>query len=91
MKLLCQPQFANFQNINSVTIIDCFDYYQKMEAMSEENSMYCDICKKEEKFFYQSYIVTSPEIIIIILDRGEDIEFNVKLEYYEFLNLQEYV
>ena len=42
MKLLCQPQFANFQNINSVTIIDCFDYYQKMEAMSEENSMYCD-------------------------------------------------
>ena len=87
----CQPQFANFQNINSVTIADCFDFNQKMETMSGENSMYCNICKRQETAFYKSYIVTSPEIIIIILNRGKGIEFNVKLEFEEFLNLQKYV
>ena len=91
MMLFCQPQLANIQNINSVTIKDCFDFNQKMETMSGENSMYCNICKRQETAYYQSYIVTSPEIIIIILNRGKGIEFNVKLEFYEFLNIQEYV
>ena len=91
MMLFCQPQLANIQNINSVTIKDCFDFNQKMETMAGENSMYCNICKRQETAYYQSYIVTSPEIIIIILNRGKGIEFNVKLEFYEFLNIQEYV
>ena len=42
MMLLFQPQFVNYQNINSVTMEDCFDFNQKMETMSGENSMYCN-------------------------------------------------
>ena len=90
LMLLCQPQFANFQNINSVTIKECFDFNQKIETMSGENSMYCNICKSQESALYQSYIVNSPEIIIIILNRGKGIEFNVKLEFTEILDISNY-
>ena len=89
--LFSQPYFASLQNINTVTMIDCFDFNQKIETMAGENSMYCNICKRQEIAFYQSYIVTSPEIIIMILNRGKGIEFNVKLEFNEYLNLQNYV
>ena len=89
--ILCNPFFANIQNINSVTIYDCFDYNQKIETMSGENSMYCSRCGSQESAFYQSYIVNSPEIIIIILNRGKGIEFNVKLEFNEILDIQKYV
>ena len=91
LMLMCQPYFAQIQNINSVNIIDCFDFNQKIETMTGENSMYCNICKRQESAYYQSYIVTTPEIIIIILNRGKGIEFNVKLEFTELLNIQNYV
>ena len=89
--LLCQPYFSDIQNINSVTLKDCFDYNQKIEIMSGTNSMYCNICKNQETAFYQTYIVNSPEIIIIILNRGKGIEFNVKLEFSELLNIKNYL
>ena len=90
LMLLCQPEIARIQNINSVTIIDCFDFNQKIETMSGDNSMYCNVCKSQESAFYQSYIVNTPEIIIIILNRGKGIEFNVKLEFTEFLDIRKY-
>ena len=91
LMLLCQPYFSSIQNINSVNLNDCFDYNQKIELMSGQNSMYCNICKNQESAYYQTYIVNSPEIIIIILNRGKGIEFNVKLEFSEFLNIKNYV
>ena len=77
LMFLCQPYFASIQNINSVNLQDCFDYNQKIETMSGDNSMYCNICKRQETAFYQSYIVNAPEIIIIILNRGKGIELKI--------------
>ena len=91
LMMMCQPYFINIQNINSVNINDCFDYNQKTEEMSGDNSMYCNICQRQEAAFYQSYIVDSPEILIIILNRGKGIEFNVKLEFPEYLNIANYI
>ena len=38
-----------------------------------------------------TYLTTGPEILIIILNRGKGIEFNVKLNFYEDLNLSNYI
>ena len=81
----------NFQNINSVNIDDCFIYNQKMESFMGENSMYCNICKKQLPAFYQTFLYTGPEILIIVLNRGKGIEFKVKLEFPEILNLSNYI
>ena len=86
-----QPYFITIENINSVNINFCFDYNQKVEEMSGQNSMYCNICVRQETAFYQSYIVDSPQIIIIILNRGKGIEFNVKFEFNEYLDIINYI
>ena len=91
LMMMCQPYFINIQNINTVNIIDCFDYNQKVEEMSGDNSMYCNICQRQEAAYYHSYIVDSPEIMIIILNRGKGIEFNVKLEFSEYLSIKNYI
>ena len=90
-QIMCQPYLTQLENINSVNIYECFDYYQKTETMSGDNAMHCNNCKSQETAYYQTYIVNSPDIIIIILNRGKGIEFNVKLEFTEYLNLQCYV
>ena len=78
-------------NINSVDFRDCFLYNQKTECFTGENAMYCNYCKNTLPSYYQSFLYTSPEILIIILNRGKGCEFNVKYEFEEYLNLYDYV
>ena len=79
------------QNISSVTLDDCFLYYQKMDLMTGDNAMFCNPCQRTENCVYQSYITNPPEILIIILNRGQGIQFRVKCEFVEFINIQQYV
>ena len=79
------------QNISSVTLDDCFLYYQKMDLMTGDNAMFCNPCQRTENCVYQSYITNPPEILIIILNRGQGIQFKVKCEFVEFINIQQYV
>ena len=81
----------NIQNINSVNIYDCFEYNQKIEYFTGENSMYCNICQKQLPASYFTKLYTTPAILIIVLNRGQGIEFNVKLEFEENLNLNKFV
>ena len=75
----------NFQNINSVTIYECFDYNEKFEFFIGENSMYCNKCQQQLPAYYQTILYTAPEILIIVLNRGKGIEFRVKLENFKNL------
>ena len=91
MMMQFQQNYYNMQNINSVTIYDCFNYNQRPELMSGANSMYCNICQNNFPFWNKPFITTGPEILIIVLNRGKGIQFDVKLEFYESLNLQNYI
>ena len=90
-QLMSQSYNIQAQNINSVDIIDCFNYNQKPDLMEGENAMFCNICNKSQNSSYQNYIVDSPEVMIIILNRGQGIQFKVKLEFTEFLNISQFV
>ena len=81
----------NLQNMNSVTINDCFQYNEKMEFFTGENAMYCNKCQIQCPASYCTKLFTAPSILIIILNRGKGIEFNVKLEFYEDLFLDYFV
>ena len=91
MQFLLDSYNIQLQNRNSVSIVDCFDFNQKKEYMTGENAMYCNVCNKSENSMYFSYIVNSPEIMIIILNRGQGIQFKIKLEFTEFLDITNYV
>ena len=82
---------SNIQNINSVNFKDCFDYNQKIDYFSGENVMYCNKCKQQLPACYQTLLYTGPEILIIVLNRGKGIEFKVKMEFTEILDLSNYI
>jgi len=80
----------NYNN-NEVTIFDCFNYDKKINIMSGENSMYCNYCKRNCNSSMCTTLTTGPEILILLLNRGKGIEFNVKINFTYELNLFNYI
>ena len=88
--------FFNFNNINNnqnniVDIYDCFNYDKKINIMSGSNSIYCNFCKINCNGSMVTYLTTGPEILILLLNRGKGIEFDVKINFYENLDLKNYI
>ena len=84
--------FNNFMpNNKTVNIYDCFDYDKKINLMSGSNAMYCTYCKVTADCTMQTYLVAGPEILILLLNRGKGIEFDVKIDFYEEINLYNYI
>ena len=83
--------FNNNKFNNVVSIYDCFEYDKKINMMCGSNSIYCNICKANCNGSMTTYICTGPEILILLLNRGKGIEFNVKIDFGEELNLYNYI
>ena len=86
----------NFQNFyqgptNEVNIDDCFIYNQKTDLFTGENKNYCNICKKLSDSYYTSRIYISPEILILILNRGKGNIYNVKMNFTQTIDITNYV
>ena len=88
-----QNYFNNFfmGNSNEVYLSDCFDYYQKVELMDGENQMYCNYCNSNSPSYYSTTLYSSPQIFILILNRGRGNIYNVKLNFSEIINIGNYV
>ena len=78
-------------NNNSINIYDCFDYDRKMNLMYDENTVYCNYCKTNCIFRMCTYLTTGPEILILLFNKGDKIEFNEKFNFNEDLNLYNYI
>ena len=80
------------QNVNNdiVNIFDCFNYIQKVDTFTGSNAMYCNFCGQMSDANYCNTLLTLPNILIILINRGKGIEFKIKLEFYETLNLDSY-
>ena len=78
-------------NYKEVNIYECFEYDRKLNLMNGENSMYCNNCKITSNCLMSTNLVTGPEVLIIILNRGKGIEFDVKINFFEELNLFNYI
>ena len=85
-----QLQQNQINNIKSVNLDDCFQYNEKMEIFAGENAMFCNRCNGQFQAGYKTRLYYGPEILIIVLNRGKGIEFKVKLEFTERINLSPY-
>ena len=86
--------FNNFNimnNNNVVDIMECFEYDRKMNIMSGDNAMYCNYCKQTCNSYMRTFLSTGPEILIILLNRGKGIQFDVKINFYLNLDLSNYI
>ena len=78
-------------NTNEVTINDCFEYDRKVNLMSGDNAMYCNYCNRTFNSSTCTILTTGPRILILLLNRGKGIEFNVKINFTELLDLNNYI
>jgi len=93
--ILFQQMYNNFsiniQNQNSVNIYNCFEYNQKMEYFTGENAMFCNKCQGQYPATYLTRLYTGPEILILVLNRGVGIQYRIKLEFSQTLDLTKYI
>jgi ubiquitin C-terminal hydrolase len=86
-----QNQNQNNINKNEVTIDECFEYYIKENIMDGDNIMYCQQCKSQQKSTMATKIEMFPEVLIIILNRGVGLEFDVKINFKKMIDLEKYI
>ena len=91
MKYNNQMQFNNQINLNTVTIYDCFCYNQKTDLFTGNNQNYCNICKQTADSYYINKIYSTPQSLILILNRGKNNMYNVNLEFYETIDITQFV
>ena len=80
-------RYKNY-NHNNVKIIDCFEYYTKIDFYP---NFYCNSCKQNYTSTSKSMLINSPHTLIVNLNRGKGLEFNVNITFDEYLNLNKYI
>ena len=80
----------NFNN-NDINIYDCFLYEQRINYMTGQNAMYCNYCKQTCNSSMCTLLSFGPEIIIVILNRGQGIQYKVKINFPIELNLYNFI
>ena len=81
----------NPNNNELINIYDCFQFNQKLDLMFGENAMYCNYCKQTCYATMSQILTVTPEVLILILNRGKGIQFKIKLNFVEDLNLENFV
>ena len=90
-KFKMKNQLNNNINNNIVHIFDCFNYDRNTNVMGGANAIYCNYCKRTCNSLMTTLLTVGPEILIILLNRGKGIEFNVKINFVEYLDLSNYL
>ena len=80
----------NYVGTNTVRLIDCFEYDQKINHMSGENQMFCNYCRKNTDCYMQTILTEGPEVLILLLNRGKGIEFDIKIQFGESIDLSKF-
>ena len=78
------------ENMNKITIYDCFDYYQNKKSIIEKK-IYCKRCMQSTDFIIRNKLFNAPNILIIILNRGKGNSYNIKIEFFEKIDLTNYI
>ena len=74
-----------------VDLYECFEYNNNSELMTGDNQMYCNICKCTCDSLYGSYLYSTPNYLIINLNRGRGAVYECNVNFPEQLNLFNYV
>ena len=79
-------KFKRYFN-NYVSIYDCFEYNERQTS----SSFHCNACNNDIIAYSMTKIALSAKTLIINLNRGHGMEFNVNIVFEEYLNIRKYV
>ena len=76
---------------NIVSIEECFQYYQKQDTMSGSNQIYCNKCRQNSDSINYSKLIICPNVLVINLNRGKELQFDIKIEFEEVLDAKNFL
>ena len=79
------------KNQNCVNIYECFEYYQRSDIMSGNNQIYCNKCSSMSNSVNVNKLIISPNVLIINLNRGRGLQFNININFEEYLDISNFV
>ena len=82
--------FKKYQQ-NTVTIKDCFEYNQRIQHVIGQNKIFCNRCKQTEDSVTFNSLITGPKVLIINLNRGKGFQFDVNLNFDEYIDINEFI
>jgi len=74
-----------------IDLYECFEYNNNLELMTGDNQMYCNICNSTSDALYGSILYSTPNYLIINLNRGRGAVYECKVNFPDQLNLFNYV
>ena len=78
-------------NQNIINIYDCFDFNQKQDFMIDDNQINCSYCHRLSNYIIQTKIIICPNVLILYLNREKKLNYDVKLDFSEFLEIKKYI
>ena len=81
-------------NNNRVFIMDCFEFYQNplvFKADNGDDQLYCEICQKNRDANFRTKIYYPPNIMILVLDRGDNIKYKIGIDFVTSIDITQYV
>ena len=91
---LNNPSLNNISNIpdlpRKLTLINCFEDFEAEDLLTGQNQIYCNFCNRSSDASTKTEIFKSPNVLIIILNRGRgnvfecDVDFGLELNISNF-------
>ena len=73
-----------------IDLYECFEYSKKIDLMTGDNQMFCNICNKLCDSYYSTIYYSYPNYLIINLNRGKGAIYKCKVIFPEQLNIINY-
>ena len=74
-----------------VDLYECFEYNRKVDLMTGDNQMFCNICNKLCNTYYSTTLYSGPNNLIINLNRGKGAVYECKVNFPSQLNILNYI
>jgi ubiquitin C-terminal hydrolase len=74
-----------------VSIYECFEYFQKAENMTGDNQIFCNNCHSYANSMNTTKLIICPKILVINLNRGKGLQYDIKLDFDDYINLKNFV
>ena len=74
-----------------VNLYECFFYNEKPEYFTGMNRNFCNICKNTCDATYETKIFLSPNVLILILNRGKGNMYDIKIDFEETIDITGFV
>ena len=83
--------FKGYNRNQYLTIRDCLECHRYPDYLLGENQIFCNNCHKMSNCQNKTKLIICPNVLVINLNRGKGLQYDIKITLKEYLNLKDFV